>query len=261
MADKEITARSQTIGKTFHQSSTAGLIKIDHDIATEDGIEGGTHGPLAVEQINAFELQQRPQFGAYRMQWPGEQGIEYHLPHGSWAPFWLANAIALLTIESPISGDMVLSHLPPSRRAGTKPFLIEGLNTETGQWEMPLPGRRYGEFQAGVQLANRTGALNEIEYSEFVQKIQGFAELIGALVDFPDMLDAVARRFRELFPAGRGGAGSRCAQKRSLGQDRRRCREVVPDGRVRQAGHERDRSHHTRRADGDHDQRVRRGRR
>jgi hypothetical protein len=105
----------------------------------------------------------------------------------------LIDAIALLTIESPISGDMVLSHLPPSRRAGTKPFLIEGLNTETGQWEMPLPGRRYGEFQAGVQLANRTGALNEIEYSEFVQKIQGFAELIGALVDFPDMLDAVAR--------------------------------------------------------------------
>ncbi|MGE5866054.1 MAG: cell division protein FtsZ [Rhizobacter sp.] len=105
----------------------------------------------------------------------------------------LIDAIAVLTIESPISGDMVLSHLPPSRRAGTKPFLIEGLNTETGQWEMPLPGRRYGEFQAGVQLANRTGALNEIEYSEFVQKIQGFAELIGALVDFPDMLDAVAR--------------------------------------------------------------------
>lgn len=105
----------------------------------------------------------------------------------------LIDAIAVLTIESPISGDMVLSHLPPSRRAGTKPFLIEGLNTETGHWEMPLPGRRYGEFQAGVQLANRTGALNEIEYSEFVQKIQGFAELIGALVDFPDMLDAVAR--------------------------------------------------------------------
>ena len=26
----------------------------------------------------------RPQFGAYRMQWPGENGIEYHLPHGEW---------------------------------------------------------------------------------------------------------------------------------------------------------------------------------
>jgi SAM-dependent methyltransferase len=26
----------------------------------------------------------RPQFGAYRIQWPGETGIEYHLAHGEW---------------------------------------------------------------------------------------------------------------------------------------------------------------------------------
>ncbi len=109
----------------------------------------------------------------------------------------LIDAIASLKVEAPVSGDLALSHLPPTRRAGTKPFLIEGLNTENGEWEMPLPGRRYSEFQAGVQLANRTGGLNEIEYSEFVQKVQGFAEMIGALVDFPDMLDVVGRA-REL---------------------------------------------------------------
>jgi len=109
----------------------------------------------------------------------------------------LIDAIASLTVEAPVSGDMALSHLPSTRRAGTKPFLIEGLNSENGEWEMPLPGRRYSEFQAGVQLANRTGGLNEIEYSEFVHKVQGFAEMIGALVDFPDMLDVVGRA-REL---------------------------------------------------------------
>ena len=109
----------------------------------------------------------------------------------------LIDAIASLTLEAPISGEMVLSHLPPTRRAGSKPFLVEGLNTETGEWESPLPRRRYSEFQVGVQLANRTGALNEIEYSEFIQKIQLFAELIGAMADFPDMLDVVARA-REL---------------------------------------------------------------
>jgi hypothetical protein len=105
----------------------------------------------------------------------------------------LLDAIASLTVEAPVSGDMALSHLPHSRRAGSKPFLIEGLNAETGEWEAPLPGQRYGEFQAGVQLANRSGAMNEIEYSEFIQKIQGFAELTGAMADFPDMLDVVAR--------------------------------------------------------------------
>ena len=105
----------------------------------------------------------------------------------------LIDAIATLTLESPVTGDLVLAHQPPTRRAGTKPFLIEGLDTETGEWGPVLAGRHYGELQAGVQLANRTGALNEIEYSEFVQKIQPFADAIGAMVDFPDMLDVAAR--------------------------------------------------------------------
>ncbi len=109
----------------------------------------------------------------------------------------LIDALVSMTLESPVSGEFVLSHLPPSRRAGSKPFLIEGLDSETGQWEPPAPDRRYSELQAGVQLASRSGALNEIEYSEFVQKVQAFADVVGAVPDFPDMLDVVARA-REL---------------------------------------------------------------
>ncbi len=105
----------------------------------------------------------------------------------------LIDALATASIESPVSGEQALAHLPTSRRAGGKPFFIEGLDSETGQWESPQPGRRYGEFQGGVQLANRTGAINEIEYSEFVQKLQAFADAIGASVDLPDMLEVVAR--------------------------------------------------------------------
>ena len=104
----------------------------------------------------------------------------------------LIDAIATLALESPASGEMLLAHLPASRRAGGKPFLIEGLNASSGEWEGPMAGQRYGELQAGVQLANRSGALNEIEYSEFVQKVQAFADAIGAVPDFPDMLDVVA---------------------------------------------------------------------
>ncbi len=109
----------------------------------------------------------------------------------------LIDAIAMLRLESAVSGELALMHLPPTRRAGTKPFLIEGLNAETGEFELPAPGQRYTEFQAGVQMANRSGALNEIEYSEFVQKLQGFAESVGAMVDLPDMLEVVAHA-REL---------------------------------------------------------------
>jgi hypothetical protein len=109
----------------------------------------------------------------------------------------LIDAIATLRPDAPVAGELALQHLPGSRRAGTKPFHVEGLNAESGDWELPRPGQRYGEFQAGLQMANRHGAVNEIEYSEFVQKLQAFAEAIGAMADFPDMLDVVARA-REL---------------------------------------------------------------
>ncbi len=115
----------------------------------------------------------------------------------------LIDAIAPITLEAPVSGELALACLPPSRRAGTKPALIEGLNTETGEWELPTAGQRYGEFQAGVQMANRNGALNEIEFSEFVQKLQDFAEGVGGMVEVPDMLDVVARaRELDAFASG-----------------------------------------------------------
>ncbi|MCW5285655.1 cell division protein FtsZ [Verminephrobacter eiseniae] len=109
----------------------------------------------------------------------------------------LIDVIAPLQPEHPVSGAAALAALPPTRRAGSKPFAIEGLNQTTQQWETPAPGQRYQSFQAGVQLTNRMGALNEIEFSEFVVKTQAFADAINAAPDFPDMLHEVARA-REL---------------------------------------------------------------
>jgi hypothetical protein len=109
----------------------------------------------------------------------------------------LIDVLAPISVESPASGEAALAAMPPTRRAGSKPFAIEGLNEATRQWETPQAGQRYVAFQAGVQLANRTGALNEIEYSEFVGKAQSFADAINGAPDFPDMMEEVARA-REL---------------------------------------------------------------
>lgn len=109
----------------------------------------------------------------------------------------LIDAVAEITPESPLAGESVLAVMPATRRAGGKPLLVEGLNADTGIWETPHHGQRYSAFQAGVQLANRHGALNEIEYSEFVQKVQSFADSLGASADFADMSETVARA-REL---------------------------------------------------------------
>ena len=109
----------------------------------------------------------------------------------------LIDVIAPVSLEGLASGDAALAAMPATRRAGSKPVAVEGLNEHTGEWELPAPGQRYGAFQVGVQLANRTGALNEIEYSEFVVKAQAFADAVNGAPEFPEMLDEVARA-REL---------------------------------------------------------------
>eukprot|EP01034_Spumella_vulgaris_P011452 gene11452-14571_t len=91
----------------------------------------------------------------------------------------LIDVIAPIALDGPASGDAALAAMPTTRRAGSKPFAVEGFNDSTRQWETPAPGQRYSAFQAGVQLANRMGALNEIEYSEFVMKAQAFADAVN----------------------------------------------------------------------------------
>ena len=112
----------------------------------------------------------------------------------------LIDVIATVALDGPnmvVSGEAAIAAMPATRRAGSKPFAIEGYNLSTLNWESPVAGHRYGGFQAGVQLANRSGALNEIEYSEFVVKTQAFADAINATPEFPEMLEEVARA-REL---------------------------------------------------------------
>jgi ZipA, C-terminal FtsZ-binding domain len=109
----------------------------------------------------------------------------------------LIDVIAPVLLESHVSGEAALVAMPATRRVGSKPFAVEGCNAGTAEWEFPAVGQRYSAFQCGVQLANRMGALNQIEYSEFVMKTQAFADAIGGEPEFPEMLDEVARA-REL---------------------------------------------------------------
>lgn len=109
----------------------------------------------------------------------------------------LIDVIAPIALDDAVSGEAALNALPPTRRVGSKPFAIEGLNATHRQWEAPMQSQRYDAFQAGVQLANRSGALNDIEYSEFVIKTQAFADAMNGAPEFPEMRDEVARA-REL---------------------------------------------------------------
>lgn len=107
------------------------------------------------------------------------------------------DVIVPLTLESVVSGDAIMAAVPGTRRIGSKPFFIEARHADSQSWEVPRAGQRYEELKAGIQLANRHGALNEIEFSEFVVKLQTFCDALHLSADFPDMMIEVARA-REL---------------------------------------------------------------
>jgi len=129
----------------------------------------------------------------------GFEGGDFALPVPEKKPGLdaLIDVIAPIALETQVSGDAVLAALPPTRRVGSKPFAVEGLNTSTERWEAPMAGQRYSQLQAGVQLANRAGTLNDIEFSEFVMKTQSFCDALGGTPDFPEMRHEI-NRAREL---------------------------------------------------------------
>ena len=127
----------------------------------------------------------------------GSAALSVAAPHASPAIDPLIDSVVTLELPHLYYGELLLTSMPPTRRVGSKPFFVEALSAETGEWEYPQAGKQYSQVQAAVQLANRLGALNDIEFSEFVMKTQSYADAIGADVDFPDMLEEVARA-REL---------------------------------------------------------------
>lgn len=167
------------------------------------------HGAWSARKVAPRQAQ--PGADEYRPTEPGEaieprlEADEFEVPPAPLHPpaekkpglDALIDVIAPVALETEVHGEAVVASLPSTRRVGSKPFAVEGLNSETRHWESPSAGQRYEALQAGVQLANRSGALNEIEFSEFVAKTQALCDAIGGTADFPDMLEEVARA-REL---------------------------------------------------------------
>lgn len=97
-----------------------------------------------------------------------------------------------LTLESPLRGEKAMSKLQALRHVGNKPVHFIG-QREDSSWEPIVHGGQYYALFAGVQLANRSGALNEIEYSELITRLRQIADELDADLDVPDMAHVMAR--------------------------------------------------------------------
>lgn len=128
------------------------------------------------------------------------------VPEGQPAPAVidpLIDCIVPLHLERKQSGDRILPLTGRLRRAGTKQVHLEGLRAEANAWEAVTAGHQYEDLQVAVQLANRGGALNALEFSEFVNAVEALAESLDASAELPDMSETVANgRELDAFAAG-----------------------------------------------------------
>lgn len=114
----------------------------------------------------------------------------------------LIDCIIPLNFEGALRGDKILPALTRLRRVGNKPIHYVGFAV-SGEWTPVVHGGVYTKLQAGVQLATRTTALNEIEYSELVTRLRAVADEIGAEPEVPDMIEVMSEaRTLHRFVAG-----------------------------------------------------------
>lgn len=95
-----------------------------------------------------------------------------------------------LMLGGALHGEQILSTLQTLTRIGGKPVHFIGLR-EDHVWEPVRSGSTYTALQAGVQLANRSSGLNELEYSELVMRLRAIADTLDAEPDVPDMAEVV----------------------------------------------------------------------
>lgn len=122
------------------------------------------------------------------------------------------DAVVQLDLPSSVSAERLMLLAQRQRRVGNKPILLEArhrreneapaekqqaLPTDKGDWYSPEAGERYEQVRVAVQLANRSGALNELEFSEFVSGVRALAKTLDAMCKLPTMQHTIAHA-REL---------------------------------------------------------------
>ncbi len=114
----------------------------------------------------------------------------------------LIDCMIPLALEIAVRGDKILPVLQTLRHVGNKPIHYIGLHVN-GDWEPITHGGVYTKLQAGVQMASRTTALNELEYSELVTRLRALSDDIGAEPEIPDMIEVMGEaRTLHRFVAG-----------------------------------------------------------
>ena len=100
------------------------------------------------------------------------------------------NCCITFEFDTPIRGEKILSETQSLRRVGNKAVQFVGVSSTGAQEEIAHAGA-YTKIISGAQLVNRSGALNELEYSEWVMRLKQIADNLNGHLDMPDMKEVV----------------------------------------------------------------------
>lgn len=151
----------------------------------------------------------------------------------------LIDVLVPIELEIAVRGDKVLPVLHKLRHVGNKPIHYIGLAV-SGEWEPIVHGGVYTKLQAGVQMASRSNALNELEYSELVTRLRTVTDEIGGEPQIPDMIEVmIEARNLQRFVAGHDAQlgvnlrsnGAPWAVQTLIGVLEKQGFDVRPDGR------------------------------
>jgi FtsZ-interacting cell division protein ZipA len=102
----------------------------------------------------------------------------------------MIDCVIPIALAARARGDKIIHAAQAMRHVGNKPVHVIGLR-EDQVWEAIAQTGIYVALHVGVQLANRSSMLNELEYSELVGQLRQFSDELDAEPDLPDMTEVM----------------------------------------------------------------------
>ncbi|VVE48005.1 cell division protein FtsZ [Pandoraea capi] len=202
VADAESAARQEddAVARDVQEADAVSAVaRVDAELAADDTVDAAAAGAAAAAAGASDRVPTAvttaPPAAADAV--PSTQGAAAVRPATPSGPPPIIDERIDCIVELPLANMVAAERLMPltvrMRRAGSKPVNVEGRLDEASSWEPIRTGGRYHQLRMAVQLANRAGALNEVEFSEFSNLVQTLADAVDALPELPDMMETVAR--------------------------------------------------------------------
>jgi FtsZ-interacting cell division protein ZipA len=179
----------KTVQKAFSSEHDDVLMKGEPALADGERLEPTLKQEAAdeaIEAVDGFDEAAAQPVAQESAEQPAAPPVRKNLPVDE-----LIDCMVPFALEAPVRGEKLLPRLHSLRHVGNKPVHFVGQD-QNGDWEEIAHGGIYYAMMAGVQLANRAGALNELEYSELIARLRQIADEIDAEPDVPDMKDVIA---------------------------------------------------------------------